>query len=410
MPETQPTNDLVSLIARLFETLGLTGSWATLAVFAAIVAVAVVMIVFMAAFAGPVTWVERRVAARIQSRIGPNRVGPLGFLQWLADGIKNLLKEDLIPDAADHWLFRLAPYLVFAGMFGCFAVLPFSAVAAAVDLNVGLFYILSVTALVVVGLLLSGWASNSKWALLGGMRAAAQIVSYEIPVGVAVMPAILLAGSLSMQDIIRAQGGVPWEWVIFHNPFTFICFFIYFTASLAEGNRTPFDIPEAESELVSGYNVEYSGFRFLAFLFAEWANLWIMGAIAVTVFLGGWQIPFVSHEQQAASILFNLIGFVIFTAKTSVLVFIIIQLRWTLPRLRVDQMMGLCWKYLVPIGFVCLMFTAIWMMVVREAPLAGQVMSWVMTAIGAGLVVLLFWRAHYNRVQAKAPLYLKVFS
>jgi len=410
MPETQKTNDLVNLISGLLEGLGLTGAWATVAVFAAIATVAVLMVVFMALFAGPVTWVERRVAARMQSRIGPNRVGPLGFLQWLADGIKNILKEDLIPDAADHWLFRLAPYLVFTGMFGCFAVLPFSAVATAVDLNVGLFYVLSITALVAVGLLLSGWASNSKWPLLGGMRAAAQIISYEIPVGLAVMPGILLAGTLSMQGIIQSQGGWPWEWTLTHNPFTLICFFVYFIASLAEGNRIPFDIPEAESELVSGYNVEYSGFRFLAFLFAEWANLWIMGAIATTVFLGGWQIPMVSYETQAASIVLNVVGFLIFTAKTSVLVFIIIQLRWTLPRLRVDQMMAVCWKYLVPIALTCLLATAVWMLVVDAAPLAGKVMSWAMSAAVGFLIVLMFWRAHQNRVQSGAPLYLKIFS
>jgi NADH-quinone oxidoreductase subunit H len=406
----EKTNDLVNLIAGLFEKLGLTGSWATLGVFLAIAVVAAIMVAFMAIFAGPVTWVERRVAGRMQSRIGPNRVGPAGILQWLADGVKNLLKEDLIPDAADPVLFRLAPYLVFAGMFGCFAALPFSAVAAAVDLNVGIFYILSITSLVVVGILFSGWGSNSKWALLGGMRAAAQIVSYEIPVGLALTVPILLSGQLSMQGIIRAQGGWPWQWYIFNNPFAFGAFFIFFIASLAEGNRTPFDIPEAESELVSGYNTEYSGFRFLAFLFAEWANLWIMASISVTAFLGGWQIPGVDYAAQAASIWLNVLGFLIFTVKASALVFVIIQLRWTLPRLRVDQMMNVCWKYLVPLSFACILATALWMFVDFHAPKIGLAMSLLMTALGFFLLGLLFWRARFNRVASGETPYRKIFT
>src|SRR5882724_12817204 len=213
-------------------------------------------------FAGIVSWAERRVWARIQSRVGPNRVGPQGFLQWLADGIKNMLKEDIIPTAADRWLFSLAPYLVVIGFVATFAVIPFSSVLVIADLNIGIVYITAVTGLVVVGVLMAGWASNNTWSLLGGIRSAAQIVSYEIPAALSIFPIVLLTGTLSMQGIIQAQGWAPWHWFVFANPFTFAAFFIFFVAALAEGNRTPFDLPEAESELVAGFCTEYSGMRY----------------------------------------------------------------------------------------------------------------------------------------------------
>jgi NADH-quinone oxidoreductase subunit H len=240
----------------------------------------VVLSAFVAPLAGVTSWLERRVWARMQSRVGPNRVGPQGILQWLADGIKNLLKEDLIPTDADAKLFSFAPYVVFMGFLCTFVVIPFGADLIVADLNIGILYILAVTSLVVVGILMAGWASNNKWSLLGGMRSAAQIVSYEIPAGLAILTIIFLAGTMSMQGIIKAQGWGPWDWFLFHNPFTFGAFFLYFTAALAEGNRTPFDIPEAESELVAGYVTEYSGMRFLFFFFAEWGNLYVIGAVA----------------------------------------------------------------------------------------------------------------------------------
>ena len=246
---------------------------------------AAILMGFASAFAGVSSFVERRIAARMMSRVGPNRVGPQGLLQFMADGLKLVLKEDLVPAGANRLLFRIAPYFVFAGMFGTFVALPFSARLVAANLDVGILYILSITALVVVGIILGGWSSNSKWSLFGGLRSAAQIISYEIPAGLAVLVVVLLAGGLSTQAIIEAQGGMPWNWFVFYSPFSFIAFPVYFTAALAEGNRTPFDLPEAESELVAGYSTEYSGFRFVVFFFAEWANLWIMSAIAVTLFL-----------------------------------------------------------------------------------------------------------------------------
>src|SRR5213594_575297 len=262
----------------------------------------IVVFVFILPIAGITTWVERRVAGRIQSRIGPNRTGPAGFLQWLADGIKSLLKEDIVPDAADAPLFKLAPYVVMTGFVGAFVALPFGGPLIIADLNVGILYITAVTSLVVVGILMAGWSSNNKWSLLGGIRSAAQIVSYEIPAGLSIFPIVMLSGALSMQSIIAEQGAAPWRWFIFNNPFTFIAFFIFFVAALAEGNRTPFDLPEAESELVMGFATEYSGMRNLLFFMAEWGNLYVIGAIVTTLFLGGWQIPWALPDAPALRI------------------------------------------------------------------------------------------------------------
>jgi NADH-quinone oxidoreductase subunit H len=313
---------------------------------------------FVLPIAGITTWVERRIMGRMQSRIGPNRVGPAGFLQWLADGIKNMLKEDIVPTAADGPLFRLAPYVVMMGFVGTFAALPFTSALIIADLNVGILYVTAVTALVVVGILMAGWASNNKWSLLGGIRSAAQIVSYEIPAGLSIFPIVLLTGSLSMQDIIKSQGWDPFHWYLFANPFAFCAFFVFFVSALAEGNRTPFDLPEAESELVAGFATEYSGMRNLLFFMAEWGNLYVIGAIVTTLFLGGWHTPF----AFANPVLQHGAEFATFFLKSyAVGVLVPIWLRWTLPRIRVDQMMTMCWKYLVPIAFVNLIGTAAWM-------------------------------------------------
>lgn len=321
---------------------------------------------FGAIFAGLTSWWERRVAGRIQSRIGPNRVGPGGLLQFAADALKLIVKEDLIPADSDHILFRIAPYFVITGFVLTFVVLPFGYHLSATSMNVGLFYVVSITALVVVGILISGWASNSKWALFGGIRAAAQVVSYEIPAGMVILVPILMAGSLNMHDIIRAQGGAPWDWFMFQTPMGYAAFFILFTSLLAEGNRTPFDLPEAESEIVSGYNTEYSGMRFGYFFLAEWGNLWVMSAVLTTLFLGGWQVPGVSMARlsgwEAAGhvpLWYYVVSAAVFMSKVLVLVNVVIWIRWTFPRIRVDQMMSLCWKYLVPIGMGLVILAAV---------------------------------------------------
>ncbi|MSP60754.1 MAG: NADH-quinone oxidoreductase subunit NuoH [Myxococcales bacterium] len=305
-----------------------------------------------------VVW-ERKISAWMQSRVGPNRVGPNGWLQWLADGLKLIMKEDLVPAAADPYLFKASPYLAFIGLFLVFMVLPFTGWFIVADLNIGLLFILSVTSLMVVSIIMGGWSSNSKWSLLGGMRSAAQIISYELPASVALLGIAALAGSLSTETIVGSQGGAPWNWFIFRNPFTFIAFFIYFISALAEGNRTPFDLPEAESELVSGYNTEYSGFRFSLFPLVEWVNLFVIGAVAGTLFLGGWRIPGVSLASQDASGWLQLAGFLVFLFKILTIVFVIIWIRWTLPRFRVDQMMNLCWKFFIPISFALFIGTLV---------------------------------------------------
>lgn len=380
---------------------------------------ALAVLVFMATFAGVTSWVERRVAGRMMSRIGPNRVGPGGFLQWLADGLKCFLKEDVIPDAADQPLFRMAPYLVFAGGFAAFAALPFGYGIAASNIDIGIFYVTAVTTLVVLGILMAGWSSNNKWSLIGGVRSAAQIVSYEIPSGLAVLSIVAVAGTLNMHEIIEQQGGWPWRWFIFHNPFTFIAFFIFFASILAEGNRTPFDLPEAESELVAGYLTEYSGMRYLFFLFSEWANLWVMSALITTLFLGGWQIPGIAdlggvihNVGGALKSLAVLASVAVFFIKTLTFVFVIIWLRWTLPRLRVDQLMMMCWKYFVPIGFVALMGASLFAIM----PTSGVWLrihlgiQLILTVLGFAIAGGLVWRAFFNLRAMTDKVYLKIWT
>ena len=367
-----------------------------------VLAALAVLSFFVAPLAGVTSWLERRVWARIQSRVGPNRVGPQGVLQWLADGIKNLLKEDIIPAAADKPLFALAPYVVFVGFLATFVVIPFGSGLIVADLNIGILYILAVTSIVVMGILMAGWSSNNKWSLLGGMRSAAQIVSYEIPAGFAVLTIVFAAGTLSMQGMIRAQGWAPWDWFLFHNPFAFAAFFIFFTSALAEGNRTPFDIPEAESELVAGYVTEYSGMRFLFFFFAEWGNLYVIGAVATTLFLGGWQIPPVTDNPLLKGIL----EFVVFFLKAYLWVFVAMWIRGTLPRVRVDQLMALCWKYLVPMAFLCLVGTAAWMVIWPEG---NRPMSMTMFGIGVVILAFFFWRVIFQIRHSRPVLYLKPY-
>jgi NADH-quinone oxidoreductase subunit H len=369
---------------------------------AMVLAAFVVLSFFVAPLAGITSWLERRVWARMQSRVGPNRVGPQGILQWLADGIKNLLKEDIIPAAADKRLFALAPYIVFIGFLATFVVIPFGSQLIVADLNIGILYVLAVTSLVVVGILMAGWSSNNKWSLLGGMRSAAQIVSYEIPAGVAVLTIVFVSGTMSMQGIIKGQGWAPWDWYLFYNPFTFIVFFLYFTAALAEGNRTPFDIPEAESELVAGYVTEYSGMRFLFFFFAEWGNLYVIGAVATTLFLGGWQIPPITDHP----VLVGILQFVVFFVKAYLWVFVAMWVRATLPRVRVDQLMSLCWKYMVPLSFLCLLGTAGWMLI---WPQGNRAISMSMFVLGLAILLLFLVRVSYQIRHSRPALYFRPY-
>jgi NADH-quinone oxidoreductase subunit H len=281
------------------------------------------------------------------------------------------------------------------GFLGTFIVIPFGQFLIVADLNVGVLFLMAITGFVALGLMMAGWSSNNKWSLLGGMRSTAQIISYEIPTGLALMVPVVLGGTLSTHTLVQGQGGWPWQWYAFDNPLAFACFLIYFISALAEGNRTPFDLPEAESELVAGYNIEYSGWRFAVFFLSEWGNLFVIGAIATTVFLGGWQIPMVDYSAHASHWGWTLLGLAIFFAKTLTLVFVIIWIRWTLPRFRVDQMMALCWKYFVPWSFAAIVFSALWVWLAPGGLRLGvQVLTFVLC--GLGLTYLFFTRVVYN--------------
>ncbi|HMI85657.1 MAG TPA: NADH-quinone oxidoreductase subunit NuoH [Polyangiaceae bacterium] len=369
---------------------------------------AAIILLFMAPVAGIITWVERRVSARMQSRIGPNRAGPQGFLVWMADGIKSIMKEDIIPTESDQPLFRLAPYLVFIGVSATFCVMPFGQSLIAADLDIGILFVIAVTSLVTIGLMMGGWASNNKWSMLGGIRSAAQIISYEIPGAIAIVCIVMMTGSLRVQDIIRAQGGFPWEWFMFRNPITFVLFFLWFTTALAEGNRAPFDLPEAESELVAGYSTEYSGMRYLFFFFAEWANVFVMCGIASALFLGGWQIPGMSPEQQEANFLLQCVGAVIFQLKSWFLIFVVVWIRWTLPRVRIDQMMNLCWKWFVPASFGAFILTGVWV-VWTPIERVQQLIGIGMFALWMMVVFYFFVRVRYNLRAANVPIHLNPF-
>lgn len=291
------------------------------------------------------TWLERKAAGYIQSRYGPEYVGRFhGALQPIADGVKLLLKEDIWPTGCDKWLFRAAPLLVFTGAFLSFVVLPFGPGFVGADLDIGLFYVMATSSLVVMGIIAAGWGSNSKWSLYGAMRGAAQVISYEIPLGLALLPVVMSVGTLNLSQLVEAQRGWILNWHLFH-PLFFVSFWVYLISSLAEVNRTPFDLPETESELVSGYHTEYTGMKFAFFFLGEYADMFVVSAIGVTVFLGGWYtgIPAVDAFVPAP---------LIFILKSVLMVFVQIWLRWTLPRLRVDQLMFVCWKIFIPIALL----------------------------------------------------------
>ncbi len=325
------------------------------------VLMAFVPLVWIVPFALFAVWWERKVSAHMQDRLGPMRTGGWhGWAQTIADILKLLQKEDIIPTAADRRLFILAPYVVFIGSYAAYAAIPFSAAYVGSEINIGLFYIVAISSIVVVGILMAGWASNNKWSLLGAMRSAAQIVSYEVPVALSILAAIMVVGTFDLQQINLMQSGPIWNWLIFQKfPFLFLAAILYFVASLAEVNRTPFDIPEAESELVAGYHTEYGGMRFALFFLAEYANMFAVSAIAATVFLGGWNSPFGGFLSGPWW------GAFWFLAKGMGFIFVQMWLRWTLPRLRVDQLMYVGWKVLIPFSFAIILCVGLWVMLAR---------------------------------------------
>jgi len=318
---------------------------------------------FITVYGFGVIYSEIKVSSFIQDKTGPMGQGPglhagkWGLLQPVADGIKLFIKEDIIPASADKPLFILAPFLIFIGALTSFIAVPFGEKIIITDMNIGIFYIIGVGSLAVIALILAGWSSNNKWALFGGMRSAAQIISYEIPAGISLVVVIMIASSLNMQEIIAYQAGGLFNWIIFDNPFMPIVFIIFFISVLAETNRTPFDLPESESELVAGFVTEYSGTRYAIFFLSEYANMFVVSAVAATAFLGGWQSPFANFLNSPAWGVFWMMS------KTFFLIFVMIWVRWTVPRLRVDQLMHLCWKVFIPIGLFNVFAVAIWIVV-----------------------------------------------
>ena len=296
------------------------------------------VLIFVVVNALLLTWAERKVAGRMQRRIGPKEVGPFGLIQPIADALKLLGKEILTPRQVEKPLYYLAPTLVFIPVLVSFIVIPFDASLQVRDINVGILVILAFSSLSVLSILFAGWGSNNKYALIGSIRSVAQNVAYEIPLLLSLLPIIMMTNSLSLKEIVEAQKN---GWFVFWQPLAFI---IYFIAGVAETNRTPFDLPEAESELVAGYHTEYSGMRFALFFLAEYTNIFIVSAIAVTFFLGGYQGPFLP-------------GIVWFLIKSYSLVFVIIWLRWTFPRVRFDQLLNFSWKVLIPLTFINLLVT-----------------------------------------------------
>ncbi|MEX2118131.1 MAG: NADH-quinone oxidoreductase subunit NuoH [Pirellulales bacterium] len=314
-------------------------------------------------------WLERKVAGRIQDRLGPTRVGgKFGWLQTLADGIKLITKEDLMPAGADALLFRLAPYISFCASFAAFLALPFSDGWVAVRLNTAVFFILAVMGLEVFGVILAGYASASKWSLFGAMREAAQVVSYEVPMGLCVVVPVLIAGTMDLVEIGRLQAGWLNNWLIFHDPFTFITFWVYFTCATASVNRAPFDLAEAESELVAGFHTEYSGLRWSFFFMAEYGSMFAVSGLAAILFFGGWNGPVpvasmlgLTHESGwLAGYLGNFLGMLNFVFKCCLWVTFMMWVRWTLPRLRIDQVMKVCLKYCTPIAAVTFLGAVAW--------------------------------------------------
>ncbi len=325
-------------------------------------------------------WAERKIAARIQDRLGPTRTGGrFGWLQSLADGIKLLAKEDLMPDGADALLFQVAPYVSFCASFCAVIALPFAFDFVGLRLNVAVFFVIAVLGLEVFGVILAGYASASKWSLFGAMREAAQVVSYEVPLGMCVVVPVMLAGTMDLVTIAEKQAGWLTNWYLFHDPFTFVIFWVYVTCAVASVNRAPFDLAEAESELVAGFHTEYSGLRWSYFFMAEYGSMFLVSALAAVLFMGGWNgpIPVTSllgiseGTGDTAGYFVRLIGMVNLLGKATLGVLVMMWVRWTLPRLRIDQVMITCLKYCTPIAAVMFAGAMLWQLALPGGLVAG---------------------------------------
>ncbi|MBC7931023.1 MAG: NADH-quinone oxidoreductase subunit NuoH [Rubrivivax sp.] len=314
------------------------------------------VITLIAVWALYASYLERKISAFMQARLGPMRVGKWGLLQPIADAVKLLTKEDLLPEKADPYIFRFAPYIAVASTFITFAVIPFAPNWGVItDVNIGLLFVLSISSVGVLALILAGWASNSKYALLCGLRSSAQMVSYEVSMGLSLIGALMFARTLSLSGITLAQASDS-VWFIAYQPLAFAVFLI---SGIAENNRAPFDLPEAESELVAGFHTEYSGMRWSLFFMAEYAAMVVVCAVAVTVYLGGWYFPGVLKIAGGYNNIYIFLSLIVFVAKCGVLLYVYFWLRWTFPRYRYDQLMDLGWKWLIPASLLNVVWSAL---------------------------------------------------
>jgi NADH-quinone oxidoreductase subunit H len=354
--------------------------------------IGVIVVSFLAAAASLFVWLERKVSGRIQDRLGPTRLGLFGLPQMVADAVKLLVKEDTAPDVADKFLFKLAPYLAFCASFVAFVSLPFGKDIVGNNLNVAAFFILAVLSSEVFGVVLAGYASGSKWSLFGGIREAAQVVSYEVPRSMCVLIPVIVAGTLNLNTIGEQQVGFFWHWHLFHDPFTFVAFFLFFIVATASCKRAPFDLAEAESELVAGFHTEYSGLRWSFFFMAEYASMFAVSGAAAILFLGGWHSGLLPWEPSEHLRWFgHVIDVVVFITKAGFLVFLMMWMRWSLPRLRIDQVMMTCLKYFLPISCVLLLGVCVWELYVPASveTVWRYASAFVCLAFMAGLVVRL---------------------
>lgn len=309
------------------------------------------VVTIVAGWVAYATYLERKISAFMQARLGPMRVGPWGLLQPIADVIKLLTKEDFIPDKADRGIFFIAPYIAVASAFIVLAVIPFAPDWGVItDINIGLLFVLAVSSVGVLALILAGWSSNSKYSLLGGLRSSAQMVSYEVAMGLSLVGALMFSRTLSLSGIVNAQG-LDSVWYVLYQP---VGFLIFLVSGIAENNRAPFDLPEAESELVAGFHTEYSGMRWSLFFMAEYAAMVVVSAVAVTVYLGGWYFPFVYRLTEAKGYhnLYVIVSLLVFILKVLGVLYLYFWLRWTLPRFRYDQLMDIGWKWLIPSSLI----------------------------------------------------------
>jgi NADH-quinone oxidoreductase subunit H len=375
---------------------------------ATVVKLIVVFTVYMIGVAY-LTLAERRISAWIQDRHGPNRVGPQGLLQPWADAVKNIMKEETLPSHVNRALFLLAPMLSFVPALLAWAVIPFAAPWASrwgriemvfADLPIGFLFVLAITSLGVYGIVLAGWSSNNKYALLGGLRSSAQMVSYEVSMGLALIPVLLLAGNVTLNGIVNHQATMH-VWNVLALSFSWLVFHV---AAFAETNRLPFDLPEAESELITGYHTEYSAMKFSLFFIAEYANMVTASAMVATLFFGGWDIPFTLRDNTSAvPFTMVLLSALIFALKTSFFIFLFIWIRWTLPRFRYDQLMSLGWKVFLPLSLVYIVVMASLMLALDAAGIPrGLVYGLILFAVNAVFMIGLFFVLDRGRIVSPA--------